>query len=400
VDKSLVVRLPGSGRYRLLETIRIFGRDRLDESGEAMPAFEWHRSHVGRRIAGAPRLDRWMSARLGAQLRDDLDDARQAFRRSLDGGATGDAVEIAVGASFLWRNALGCVEGDAWVDELLARDLSPRDRAWVHILRADTGQGRGDAGQMFAAAAAAGPPVDAANDAAAACLVAHYDLLAHLTDPDEAGPRLAAALDLAHRAGDPRLTTLIGGFQVVADVVAGRYVEARDAATRVERSASEDGYDRFIAHWAGWMLELAERRGAARRWMDLQQAFLDRTGIVETWITSFSTAMCDAVEGADVTVTLARALTLAEQEGYEAGADSVLVLAYAEMCAGRPSAAAELVGTAVRGRFNATAHYVLYRAVLDRPLRHELGEATLRSAMARGQERSPADALAAHGVIR
>ncbi|HEX8803318.1 MAG TPA: winged helix-turn-helix domain-containing protein, partial [Acidimicrobiales bacterium] len=33
VDKSLVVRLPGSGRYRLLETIRVFARDRLDESG-------------------------------------------------------------------------------------------------------------------------------------------------------------------------------------------------------------------------------------------------------------------------------------------------------------------------------------------------------------------------------
>ena len=108
--------------------------------------------------------------------------------------------------------------------------------------------------------------------------------------------------------------------------------------------------------------------------------------------------MCDAVEGGDVAVTLSRALTLAEQEGYEAAADGVLVLAYAELCAGRSEAAAELVGTAVHGRFNATAHYVLYRAVLDRPLRHELGDDGARAAMDRGRERTAADALAAHGI--
>ena len=398
VDKSLVVRLPGSGRYRLLETIRMFGHDRLDESGEVAPAFEWHRSHVRRRVADAPRLDRWMSARLGARLRDDLDDARQAFRRSLDGGATDDAVEIAVGASFLWRNALGCVEGDAWVDELLTHDLSPRDRIWTHILRADIGQGRGDFTQMFTAAAAARPLLDEADDAVAACLVAQYELLGDLTDGERSRAPLATALGLADETGDARLVTLIGAFQVVADVAAGRYDEAREAVNRVERSASEDGYDRFIVHWAGWMLGLAERRSAARRWMDRQQAYLDRTGIVETWITSFSTAMCDAVEGGDVAVTLSRALTLAEQEGYEAAADGVLVLAYAELCAGRSEAAAELVGTAVHGRFNATAHYVLYRAVLDRPLRHELGDDGARAAMDRGRERTAADALAAHGI--
>jgi predicted ATPase/DNA-binding winged helix-turn-helix (wHTH) protein len=398
VDKSLVVRLPGSGRYRLLETIRMFGGDRLEESGEAASAFAWHRSHVRHRIAATPRLDRWMSARLGARLRDDLDDARQAFRRSLDDGATDDAVEIAVGASFLWRNALGCVEGDAWVDELLAHDLSPRDRVWAHILRADVGQGRGDFEQMFTAAAAAVPLLDAADDPAAACLVAHYELLADLTDGERSRAPLAAALDLAHATGDARLVTLIGAFQVVADVAAGRYAEARDAIAGVERSASEAGYDRFITHWAGWMLGLAERRDVARWWMDHQQAYLVRTGIVDTWITTFSSSMCDALEGGDVATTLSRALTLARQEGYDADPDGVLVLAYAELCAGRPETAAELVGTAVHGRFNATAHYVLYRAVLDRPLRHELGDDVVRAAMARGRGRTAADALAAYGV--
>jgi len=401
VDKSLVVRLPGSGRYRLLETVKMFARDRLDESAETASAFERHRRHVRERIGSASRLDRWMSARLAAELRTRLEDARQAFRLSLDRGAVDDAVEIAVGASFLWRNAMGCAEGATWVDDLLELGLSPHDQLWAHILRADVGQGRGDHHQMFGAASSAKGLVDRTDDPAGACLAAHYDAIAHLSEAGQAKGRLAAALELAHRSGDLRLITLIEAFVAVADVAAGQYDEARAAVTGLDRGASEDGYDRFIVHWAGWMLGLAERdAGAARRWMSLQQDYLDRTGIVETWITSFSTAMCDAIDGSDVGTTLAHTLVLADREGYHADADCVLVLSYSEMCAGRWDVAAELIGTAVQGRFNATAHYVLYRAVLDRPLRQQLDPAPMTDAMVRGRARTPAQALAEYGITR
>jgi predicted ATPase/DNA-binding winged helix-turn-helix (wHTH) protein len=405
VDKSLVVRLPGSGRYRLLETIRIFARDRLDEAGEATQAVERHRVHVRERIGSASRLDRWMSARLAAAFRTDLPDSRQAFGLSMERGAVDDALEIAIGASFLWRNAIGCAEGDTWVDELLGRELSPHDRLWAHILRTDVGQGRGDHHQMFGGASSATGLIDVTADPAGACLAAHYDALAHLTDAHQAKARLGAALDLAHRSGDVRLVTLIEAFLAVADVAAGQHDGVRAALTGLEGAASEDGYDRFIVNWAGWMLGLAQQDApAARRWMGLQQDYLDRTGIVETWITSFSTAMCEAADATDVHDTLAsplaHTLVLADREGYDADADCVLVVAYAEMCAGRLEAAAELVGTAMHGRFNATAHYVLYRAVLDRPLTKRLDAAPMREAMARGRARSAADALAEYGVTR
>ena len=169
--------------------------------------------------------------------------------------------------------------------------------------------------------------------------------------------------------------------------------------TELDHVASEDGYDGFIVHWAGWMAALAERDAAgARHWMGLQQDYLDRTGIVETWITSFSTAMCDVVDGRDYRPTLARALDLASREGFDADADCVLVLSYAEMCAGRFEEAAELLGTAMHERFNATAHYVLYRAVLDELLRLQLDAASCAEAMARGRARRAADALAEYGI--
>lgn len=399
VDKSLVVRLPGLGRYRLLETIRVFARDRLDEAGEAAAAFERHRRHVRERVGSTSRLDRWMSARLAADFRTHLEDARQAFRLSLEHLELDDAVEIAIGASFLWRNAMGCTEGETWIQRLLERELAPHDHLWVSILRADVGQGRGDHRQMFGAASLAESLMDHTDDPAGRCLAAHYGALADVTDTNRATNRLAAALDLAHQSGDPRLVTLVEVFLAVAALAAGQHDYVRAAATRLDRVASEDGYDRYLLHWAAWMLGLAERDAvAARRWMTLQQDYLDRTGIVENWLTSISTALCDVAEGGDARTMVAHTLALANREGYQADADCVLVLAYAEMGAGRFEAAAELVGTAIRGRFNATALYVLYRTVFEPALRQQLEPGPLTQAMARGRTRTPADALADHGI--
>jgi predicted ATPase/DNA-binding winged helix-turn-helix (wHTH) protein len=53
VDKSLVVRDQATGRFRLLETIRVFAREHLDALRESDPAFECHRRHVAE---GARRL--------------------------------------------------------------------------------------------------------------------------------------------------------------------------------------------------------------------------------------------------------------------------------------------------------------------------------------------------------
>jgi predicted ATPase len=400
VDKSLVVRQPGAG-YRLLETIRVFALDRLEEAGETGAAFERHRRAVVDRVAAATRLDRWMSGRLGAGFRAGLDDARQAFRASLDQGETSDAVELAVGASFLWRNAIGCTEAGAWLGALLAEPLAARDEVWVHLLRADVGQGRGDHRLMVAATAGAMAIADGAGDPAAVCLAAHFAALEELTAPTATPTLLAEALELARRSGDDRLVTLVEAFGTAAGIAAGDHERARTTLERLDTSASGDGYDRFIVNWAGWMLGLAERDAvAARRWMRQQQVFLDRTGILETWITSFSTTMCEVVEGADVRPGLAHTLQLADREGYRADGDCVLVLAYAALCAERYEEAAELIGSAMGARFNATAHYALYRTVLEPLLRTHGGGVDVAAAVARGRARAAADALAAHGVSR
>jgi predicted ATPase len=401
VDKSLVVRLHESGRYRLLEMIRVFARQRLEESGELAGAIEAHRVHVRDRVGSTSRLERWLSARLASAYRTDLENVRLAFHGSLDRGHVEDAVEIAVGGSFLWRQALGVLEGDSWVAMLLERDLLPDDRRWVEILRADVGQGRGDHRQLFDAALAALALDEVADDRVAACLASHFASLVQVTDPDAARSSLTEALERAAAAGDARLVTLMESFLVVADIADGDLERAGLVLERLGRSVSEDGYDAFIVNWTGWMLALAERDAEqAWRWMTRQHDYLHRTGVVETWITSFSTALCEAVAGGDVAAMLIRSLRLADREGYDASGDCVLALAYAEVCADRFDAAAELVGTALHSRFNATAHYVLYRAVIDSCLRQHLDDDAVRQAMKRGRDRGAAQALAARGIQR
>ena len=54
----------------------------------------------------------------------------------------------------------------------------------------------------------------------------------------------------------------------------------------------------------------------------------------------------------------------------------------------------------MHGRFNATANYVLYRAVLDRLLRERLDPDAMTDAMRRGRARDAAEALAEYGIVR
>jgi predicted ATPase/DNA-binding winged helix-turn-helix (wHTH) protein len=399
VDKSLVVRDPGEGRYRLLETIRVFAKDLLDLAHETPAALERHRQYVLRRTRSASRLDRWLSADLAAGFRSDLENSRQAFQLSLAQGHLNDAVEIAVGAAFLWRNAMGCIEGGTWVDELLGTELDPLDRVWVHILRADVGLGLGEYHAMLSAASSAQDLATGAKDATSACLLAHYKALGHLTEPDQAPMSLTAAMELATESEELRLVSLVKAFRAAANLAADDYEEARKLVEELDQAASVDGYDRFITHWVGWTLAVAERDAtAAKRWMGAQQDFLDHTGIMETWLTSFSAATTQVIAGGDFRDQLGRALTLADREGYRAEADCVLVLAYAEMCADRYEAAAELMGTAVRSRFNTTAHYLLYRVALDRPIRRHLDPHEMSDALKRGRGRTAAEAVADYGI--
>lgn len=120
VDKSLVEAV--GGRYRMLETIRAFGAERLVEAGEVEPLRRAHAAYfldlardADRGLRGADQLT-WLR-RLDAE-RDNL---HLAVHHAIAGGDVGTALRLVAALSFYWwlRGLRG--EGAALAGQLVAR---------------------------------------------------------------------------------------------------------------------------------------------------------------------------------------------------------------------------------------------------------------------------------------
>src|SRR5262249_42564393 len=140
VDKSMVVAESGANgveRYRLLETLRQYGQERLAESGEADAIRDRHsayyldeakRAHT--EVAAPRRRDEWLK-----RLDDDQDNLRTAltWASERDGPA---ALRMAVDLSWYWWYRRRYPEAVGWQERLL--DGAPDDprlqaRALAHI---------------------------------------------------------------------------------------------------------------------------------------------------------------------------------------------------------------------------------------------------------------------------
>lgn len=157
VEKSLVVaeaRERGEVRYRLLEPVRQYGRESLEESGEAGAA---HGRHAAYFLALVERVDpETRGPRQGAwleQLQKEHDNFRAALSWALDGEGAGrdERAELglrlatALGQGGFWV-AYGLGEGLGWLERGLARSsaspASLRTRAlneasWIATFRGD-----------------------------------------------------------------------------------------------------------------------------------------------------------------------------------------------------------------------------------------------------------------------
>jgi predicted ATPase/DNA-binding CsgD family transcriptional regulator len=135
VDKSLVVaREEGSEtRYRLLETVRQYGREKLDGSEEEVEAgrrhadfFRGFAEEAGRELDG-PDQGRWLS-----RLETEHDNLRAALAFSLgEGGDAGSGVRLAAAMWPFWFARGYLSEGRRWLESIISRSdpAAPRARA-------------------------------------------------------------------------------------------------------------------------------------------------------------------------------------------------------------------------------------------------------------------------------
>jgi predicted ATPase/DNA-binding CsgD family transcriptional regulator len=153
VEKSIVRReLHGSTpRYRMLETIRDYGRERLREAGEESSIAERYRhwyadftAHVFEHSWGPSQVDWWERAHL------DLANLREVFRSYLaESGEADVGLETAANLAYYWLSRGSLSEGRRWLDALLAVAQRPtKGRAmalavdgWLTQLQGDLRKG-------------------------------------------------------------------------------------------------------------------------------------------------------------------------------------------------------------------------------------------------------------------
>jgi predicted ATPase/DNA-binding winged helix-turn-helix (wHTH) protein len=143
VDKSLVaVETPEPPRYRLLETLRLYARERLLASGEWDRLAESHARHLCEVFAPAREalettpVPVWQSAYL-----PELDNLRAALEWALADPARFDlAVELTASAGFVWHESGLVEEGRRFVSRVvtLLDDQTPPSHAAVILNDAAT----------------------------------------------------------------------------------------------------------------------------------------------------------------------------------------------------------------------------------------------------------------------
>jgi predicted ATPase/class 3 adenylate cyclase len=123
VDKSLVVaeERTGSARYRMLETIRQYAREKLLESDEGRGLHDQHLDYFAR--LGAEAEPKLRGRELGAwldRLEAEMDNIRTALSWSRETGRTEAGLSLAASLFWFWNLRGYQTEGLEWLQSLLA----------------------------------------------------------------------------------------------------------------------------------------------------------------------------------------------------------------------------------------------------------------------------------------
>jgi non-specific serine/threonine protein kinase len=149
VDKSLVIAdvdAHGPQRFRLLETLRQFGRERLGEHGENVAVRDRH-AEFFLQLAEESELPLLSSADRAwmGRLNSEQDNIRVALRCLIESADTQRAQRLAGAARRFWLFRGGVAEARSWLDEVLALDPADNAHDELGLLEPQSGSDRGPA---------------------------------------------------------------------------------------------------------------------------------------------------------------------------------------------------------------------------------------------------------------
>jgi predicted ATPase/class 3 adenylate cyclase len=251
VNKSLVIveEQRGEARYRLLETVRQYARDRLLESGDAGAVQTRHQSFfLALAEETEPRLLGPEEVALLDRLEDEHDNLRAVLARSLEACDSEAGLRLAGALGWFWYRQGYWAEGREWLTRALSagRRAGPASRAKAFSAAATLIFAQGDLDsamvlgqQALALHAGLGDKKGAA--------IAHYILGTTSLLKDDRGQAegsLEESLRLFREAGDRWGAASALRFLATLATARGEYAQAGGMAEESLRLYREAGYKR------------------------------------------------------------------------------------------------------------------------------------------------------------
>lgn len=256
VDKSLVVteEVDGMMRYRLLETVRQYGLEKLAESGEAEAVRTRHRDHY---TAAAVMLESQMrgdGTPLLPWAEVEMDNLRAAHAWSCDAGDFGPALRLVSALQRLWVTRGRFREGVAGFDVIFGderyRDADVAPEIWLRAV-ADSGL----LGVWFSAPTNMQRVQEAlavARELGDSTLVVHVLLTCAILAMNDAGLAeryFTEAADLARSANDRVALYHVRAYQCFVGNVSGNPI-ASQAAGEEGRALADELGDNFMSRYS------------------------------------------------------------------------------------------------------------------------------------------------------
>ncbi|MDR2323258.1 MAG: LuxR C-terminal-related transcriptional regulator [Microbacterium sp.] len=261
VAQSLVEADRDAGRFRLLETIRGYGRERAEESGARPVLVRRHLAHYARVAAEAER--HWYGPRqaeIVAGLRADRAELQASLRAAaaLD---TAAALRLFADLRYHWGVGGYLREGRAWAARLLpAPEAPPALRVpalltatWLCLLQGDLAEARIRLDE--AAALSEALPAEVLSRTEIERHRWNGTLALFSGDPAHARDEFARSIRLAVKAGRPE-ESMFARFQLTTAMSHLGLPDAALPAASAERQAAEIG-ERWMRSLALWARALA-----------------------------------------------------------------------------------------------------------------------------------------------
>jgi len=402
VAKSLVVAGQNrwGSRYRLLETVRLYGQLKLADSGDAAIVRRRHADWFASWANSWPFEEQWASSRLASQLRADIDNLRSAVDWLIDDGDHEALAHIVQSCNFLWRHSFSVGEALEWTDAVDLAALDASNRARVLLARADAEYVNNDYPGMRARALEAYEAAVAASDdavAAAALTVSSQGL--SIEQPEVALERLQEAATRAHRASASRVEAVALALQGFTGRRIGWDPAAcRDLAERAAELCSDDGWDR-----ASSLTELARARaeqGQPQAAIDLYRSLAveaDEYGLAlqaaRAWLSVAWAAAVAADREAWFEGVRAAYRRYREARTSRGLTDTLLAFALWEAHNGDPATAAELLATVRTEELGDMGGYDFYHLCRTRVQASGLTADQIHAARASGRATTVARSL-------